>query len=278
MHNAFRVVTWNVHGATADSGRGVWEYLLELNPDVALLQEVGGIPEHVSARFDCYAERAMTNTRPQCFSTAVLVRGRIGRPVPLSVPEDWAAKELKHFGGNLVAMELLPDKGPALKAVSAYSPAWPVDRARLSSFDVTRVCLTQNADVWVADLLWASLQHQQPDPSESWIVAGDLNLSVTFDSWGKKPRGNQEYLDRMKALGFVECLAHKQQKLTPTFRHPRGSIKHQMDHLFVTNTLAGRLVACDTGSEERVFGASPRLSDHLPIVADFTASHKHPDV
>ena len=39
------VVSWNCHRATADSH--LWDYFLELDPDVALLQEVGGLPPAV---------------------------------------------------------------------------------------------------------------------------------------------------------------------------------------------------------------------------------------
>jgi hypothetical protein len=41
-----------------------------------------------------------------------------------------------------------------------------------------------------------------------------------------------------------------------------------MDHLFVSVSLATNLSSCTTGEHARVFEAS--LSDHLPIVADFT--------
>jgi len=34
-----RMITWNVHGAKRESG--VWKLLLELQPDLILLQEVG---------------------------------------------------------------------------------------------------------------------------------------------------------------------------------------------------------------------------------------------
>jgi len=267
MDNALRVVTWNVRRAKA--GSAVWDYLLELAPDAALLQEVSGIPEDVRARFACHEQRATGGTGlPQRFSTALLVRGRMGEAVVLPAPAAWIAAELQRFAGNLVARQLLPDNGPALKAVSVYSPAWPVDPGRLSGIDVTGVRLTQNRDVWVTDLLWASLQHLRPDPREPWIVAGDFNLSETFDLWPGGPRGNREHLERMAALGLIECLRHAKGALTPTFRNTGGgAIKHQMDHLFVTDVLAQRLTACDTGSQERVFGSS--LSDHLPIVADF---------
>jgi exonuclease III len=106
------------------------------------------------------------------------------------------------------------------------------------------------------------------DPSDQWVIAGDFNLSETFDLWRGGPRGNREYLDRMEALGLHECLRLTKGMLTPTFRNPRdGKIQHQMDHLFVTAALSDRLVGCDVGLPEMVFDR--RISDHLPIVADF---------
>jgi len=84
------------------------------------------------------------------------------------------------------------------------------------------------------------------------------------------PRGNREILDRMEALGFVECLRSAQGRLVPTFRNPRdGRVIHQMDHLFVCRSLAAQLVSCDARHHAVVFERS--LSDHLPIVADFSA-------
>jgi exodeoxyribonuclease-3 len=157
-----------------------------------------------------------------------------------------------------------------MRVVSVYSPAWEVDSARLKDVDVSSVKLSHNRYVWMTDLLWASLVHMKPDPSEVWVIAGDFNLSETFDLWPGGPRGNREYLDRMEALGLTECLRKTTGVLTPTFRNTReGMVKHQMDHLFVTAALSERLVACGVGPSAVVF--EQRLSDHLPIVADFRA-------
>jgi len=267
MDAIFRVVTWNCN--CANGGSGVWDYLLEIAPDVALLQEVSDIPNKVHSAYEYLMYKATKNDgSPQRFSTALLVKGRSGKKLLLPAPAKWVEEELQRFSGNFVAREILPDNGPPMKAISVYSPAWPVDRRRLSGIDVTGVRLTQNRDIWVSDLLWSSLQHLRSDLDQPWIVAGDFNLSETFDLWRGGPRGNREYLDRMAALGFIECLRQSQGKLTPTFRNTgNGAIKHQMDHLFVTPVLAEQLIACHTGSPERVFNAG--LSDHLPIVADF---------
>lgn len=261
------VVSWNCRRAASKSA--LWDHLLALDPDVGLLQEVGAIPAHVSERYDVSIRRALGKTgRPQAFSTAVLVRGRINAPVTLRSGMDWVDAELDRFAGNLVAHELETHHGVTLTAASVYSPAWPVDPARLAGVDTRVVRLSTNPDVWLTDLVRAGLRHHSPAPTDHWVVGGDLNSSETFDSMSWSNGGNREYLEGMAALGWVECLRKSQGALTPTFRNTTGGrVVHQMDHLFATPALATRLVSCETGSHEAVFGAN--LSDHLPIVAKF---------
>jgi hypothetical protein len=227
------------------------------------------MPLIVKKEFDIRYKRPVNKAgTPQRFGSAVLVRGTIGREFPLQSPEDWVNAELERFAGNLLAVEAFLERGPRLNVVSVYSPAWPVERARIAGVDVSSIKLTLNPDVWVADLLWASLRSIDLQLDDLWVVAGDFNLSETFDAWRGGPRGNREYLDRMAALGMTECLRKMKGQLTPTFRNPSGGkVTHQIDHLFVTNSLLSRLKFCDTGNPEKVFGKS--LSDHLPIMADF---------
>jgi len=263
----FRVITWNCRRAIGISK--VWDYLLDIAPDVAFLQEVNAIPSQVLDIYACHKHRAIgKDDKAQRFNTVLLVKGHIGEPIHLQSNTDWVQSELQRFEGNLVACELLPHNAPPIKAICVYSPAWPVDPSRLVGIDVSDVRLTLNRNVWVADLLWASLNHRRISANDRWIVAGDLNLSETFDSWTGGPRGNREYLNRMASLGLTECLRNAKGALTPTFRSPRGgAIKHQIDHMFVTEALASQLVTCDTGSGDHVFGSG--ISDHLPIIADF---------
>jgi endonuclease/exonuclease/phosphatase family metal-dependent hydrolase len=122
----------------------------------------------------------------------------------------------------------------------------------------------------LTDILLAALREMEPPPRGPWIIGGDLNLPETFDSWQGGPRGNLEYLERMSAFGLTECLRYATGTLTPTFRNAAdGRVVHQMDHLFVSQPLAARLASCRVGSPDRVF--DERLSDHLPIIAEFTA-------
>jgi endonuclease/exonuclease/phosphatase family metal-dependent hydrolase len=262
-----RVVTWNCKNASP--GSRVWDYLLELAPDLAFLQEVGGIPKSVERRYSLTQRHPVRKSgAPQTFTTAILVRGSVGSPIMLHGPAPWVGSELDRFAGNLVGVELQPDCGPRLKAICVYSPAWPVDRTRLVGIDVTTVRLLQNRDVWVGDLLWATLCLDKPQADDPWIIAGDFNLCETFDSWKGGPRGNREYLDRMDQLGLVDCLRFVKGALTPTFRTLNGgTVTAQLDYLLVTEILRSSLVACDTCPRQRIFEGG--LSDHLPIVADF---------
>lgn len=267
-------MTWNCRSAPASSA--AWDLLMEISPDIALLQEVGALPGFVKEAYTHMVERPLKkNGQQQRFSTAVLVRGALS-PEPLSSAMDWVDAELKRFRGNLLSCLAEPVNGPAINVVCVYNPAWPIDRTRFHGLDVSAVKLKLDPDVWVGDVLWAGLHHRQFAPGELWLVGGDFNLSESFDWRPRGPRGNKEYLDRMAALGLVECLRRSTGCLTPTFRNTDGqAVKHQLDHLFVTEHLALALVACSTGSQQRVFG---HLSDHLPVIADFDFSGQPPMV
>jgi exonuclease III len=206
---------------------------------------------------------------PQRFNTAILVKGRVEEAILLSAPTEWMANELKRFDGNLVARQVVCDNGTTIKAISVYNPAWGIERTRVNMYDLSEITLPTARGIWLADILWASLKHMKLSANEPWIVAGDFNLSETFDAWRVGKQSNRAYLHRMRELRLTECLREFQGQLTPTFRNPsRGNpVMHQMDHVFVTKVLADKLITCITGDRDIVFGK--RLSDHLPIIADF---------
>jgi exonuclease III len=245
------------------------EYFGELDADIALLQEVSSVPSVINERWSGVSRAAVTKKGgPQRFSTAVLVRAEICEPLTLASSVSWVQSELALFEGNLVGCRVRLGEADGINVLSVYSPAWPIDRRRLTGVDTGGVRLRQNRDVWLTDVVLAALTDMEISPDDEWIIGGDLNLSETFDLWKGGPRGNREYLDRMNDFGLVDCLRKAAGVLTPTFRNPRGGgVLHQMDHLFVSRPLAERLAACGVGSPGRVFG---RLSDHLPIIADFT--------
>jgi exonuclease III len=268
MKQTFRIVTWNCRHASLTSG--LWDYLLELDPDVALLQDFGAIPDRVMQHYVQIQSTAVVDTsRAPLFMTGILVKGISTEDIALPVPTEWVARELEISKEFFTARSVTLHNGISLKVLSVYSPAFPIDRTRLAGIDTNGIRLSlQNHDVWVTELLWATLKSMSISAEEPFIMGGDLNSSETIDN--PRPRGNREVMDRMNALGFYDCLRMFKGRLIPTFRHSGGSIVHQLDHLYVTPTMLSRLAWCDVGSAEHVFGSSPMLSDHLPIVADFT--------
>ncbi len=262
----FRAVTWNCRGAS--NRPALWDYLVELSPDIAVLQEVSRLPESVRNSFAVREARPPgPSGRPQSFQSVLLVRGTIGEPVRLRTDLNWVNLELEYFAANLMAYQVQVGSRE-LNVMGAYSPAWPLSRERLAGEDLSGVKLEHSPDVWVVDLVVAAMREELRLRPADWVIAGDFNTSETFDAWRGGPHGNREWLDRMASLGLIECLRQFQGVLTPTFRAPGvADPKSQIDHLFVTSELAPQLTRCATGEQTRVYGES--LSDHLPIVADF---------
>lgn len=252
--------------ATADRKEG-WQYLCDLKPDVALLQEVNSMPDFIENKFDCIYKKAVKkNGQAQKFGTAILVKGKIFKPIQLRSKWNWVNEEINRFSGNFVAAEIILENGFRAQTISAHSPAWRIELPTLAEIDKNQIKLKNNRDVWGTELVWAALENTNPKNAFPWIVGGDFNSSTTFDL--PKTRGNQEFLDRMNALGLVECLFNFTGVLTPTFKNPRDrKIIHQIDHLFASANLISNLKLCGVGDSQQVFDA--KLSDHLPIVADF---------
>jgi endonuclease/exonuclease/phosphatase family metal-dependent hydrolase len=246
----------------------VWDYIRSLNPDVAFLQEVCSVPGWITESFAVLSKRAVRKTgADQIFSNVIMVRGTIGPAVQLTSTLPWVRNELSLFSNNVFAVQIEPHCSSPFVGVCVYSPAWPVDRKRLSAADISDVRLTQNNDVWVTDLLREALLNADLSAGAPWVVAGDFNMCETFDAWRGGPRGNREFLDRLLALGLTDCLRFSRGALTPTFKTLRtGLIKSQIDYIFATDALLERLISCDTGPEEIIPSG---VSDHLPVVADF---------
>jgi exonuclease III len=262
-----RVLTWNVN--RANRTRACWEYLAAQSPDIAFIQEVSEVPDWVNAPFAGRFETPITKDgREQRFRNAMLVRGDLLSSIPLQASREWITEELKRFRGNVFANRVRLTSGLHVNLVLVYSPAWPVATAHLPPDEANALKIPPDRSLWVTDLLLDSLRLIARDTSLPWIVAGDFNLSETFDR-KQGPRGNRKFLEYLNDLQFTECLRHHCGEITPTFKHSRGYVEDQIDHLFVTPTLTAQLKDCWVPPREEIFDPVPRLSDHLPIIADF---------
>jgi len=260
-----RVVSWNCKGATKENK--IWNYLQEISPDVLLLQEVTSFPLWIEENYSFNYKKSITkNYNEQRFGNLLAYKGKYIKECNLTVDLMWVNDEIKKFKGNIIS-GVIGFKDLILKLICIYSPAWSLNKRILNQEKINQVKLSQSKNIWLADLLWYTLKCKLK-PDDYFIVGGDYNLSLTFDSWQKKPRGNQEYLDRMKSIGFIECLKEYSGCLVPTFKNAsNGKIIHQMDHLFVTNNLHKQLNNCYVGDADVIF--KNQLSDHLPIISNF---------
>ncbi len=272
-----KILTWNIHRATKTSA--VWKIIADIQPDIALLQEVGGIPEYLTQNHEIRSRNAITlGGNLQKFSTAILIKGTIVGSINLKSNLDWVNREIEYFKGNIISCIARLNNQEIFHVMSVYSPAWPVARKRLEGIDTSTIQLKGNPEVWATEILWSGLKNTIKD-RETWIVGGDFNSSETFDKEYQKEHnfktgglvsaGNKEIRERMYALGFKECLREYSGRLTPTYKHSSGGIVHQLDHLYVSSILHSRLSNCITGDQNIVFGGS--LSDHLPIIGTFTS-------
>ena len=266
-NSSMKTITWNMR--RAKKGSSAWSYFNELNPDIALLQEVTSYPESLSNTYSILFCKAFTKDgTEQSFGTAIFIKGGSLEVIPFLAKEAWVNNELTRLQGNILPVTITLPNGKNINIVNVYSPAWPIDRKRLAGINLDYLKSELTKDIWAIDLVQAVLRNQDLEETD-WILGGDLNSSVTFDT--KFPvglRNNQEILDRLKQnYGLVECLHFKQGKLTPTFKSNKTKkVVDQIDHIFVKESMLPRVRTCIIGDQERVFGAS--LSDHLPIILD----------
>src|ERR1017187_3618444 len=109
-----------------------WDVFTELNPDIALPQDIGGIPDEIQRDYSVLSRFHTTKKgNPQKQSTAVLTKGRIIREIPLVSPYAWVNKELEFLKGNFISCLIELETHQLINVVSVYSPAWPIPRERL---------------------------------------------------------------------------------------------------------------------------------------------------
>ena len=116
-----RVVVWNVRRAHITAKN--WQYLEELDAELVLLQEVGGIPLSFHKRY-CIIEVA-PSTRTgiqQRFTTTILAKGAVTDEIPLSSDLDWINREQDWFGGCIVARRVQLAGSSPINVISFYSP------------------------------------------------------------------------------------------------------------------------------------------------------------
>jgi hypothetical protein len=240
----YRVVSWNLnHSRKLDEQ---WRFLLdELDPDLALLQEVRQQPTWVAERGGAFvgAETAPGSGR----GSAIYVRRPPLKKISLG----------SHDGYFAAAGLSLPGGRPGI----ALSVHGRTDKNRPGGY------------YYLAEYLrseFNSLASLLGNFRRNCFVGGDFNLSRILDRKYKyRPDETRSHggffawLGREHGLSECCCAAGEKRSF---YRHPTQGA-YQDDHLFVSSTLAKSLGACEVLDWE-VGG----LSDHAPVVGIFAAA------
>lgn len=271
-----RILTWNVNRARASSP--LWGLFEELSPDIAVLQEVSGIPKRVLKQYSVI-ERCPQQKNGTCqgFRIAVLYRGELESILPFGGPPT-VREVLRALSENVIPVKLYVKSAP-LYLVGVYVPPWALDdsfAAPLLERVDRSIAAGNSRKLWLTEFLWAWLKEFLP-ADIPFVLAGDFNVAETFKF---NVQSNKETIRRFFDLWLVDALYYVHGGPVPTYLNPKRRddpvrrAEHQIDYVFISETLKDRIQNAFVPPQEKVFGSaagfgdSKMLSDHLPVVVD----------
>jgi exodeoxyribonuclease-3 len=253
--NAVKIATFNVNGANARFAALV-RWLEEYEPDVACLQEL----KMPSERFPVDALRsagyeAVWHGQKSWNGVAILVRGSPPierRRILPGDPEDLHSRYIEALVGDVVVASLyLPNGNPAPGPRFDYKLRW-FDRLIAHAAQLLR-------------------------EGKPTVLAGDFNVIPTDldvyapERWRDdalfRPESRSAY-QTLLTQGWVDALRtlHPGERIYTFWDYWRNAFKRdaglRIDHLLVSPSLAGRLVAAGVDREVR---ACEKPSDHAPV-------------
>ncbi|MGD8486490.1 MAG: hypothetical protein PVH07_07630 [Chloroflexota bacterium] len=253
-----RVVSWNLAAGTTSRSAGIhdraWRYLEELDPDVALLQEV--VPP------DWARERADWRLVHRPFVrwvTAILARAPL-RLVELEGPADGELDAM----GHLAAAELGLPGGASMLVGSVHTPIGEASRSQLGGRDPELVRTARYQVPFKRDAAYAVFRDRTSD--RRFIVGGDWSTSRL---WDELHDGTSEvdFFERAQGDGWVECYRRFHPSEGQTwFRSDEPP--YQLDHVFCDPATGALMLSCEIDQRP---AKELRLSDHAPLVIEFAA-------
>ena len=176
-----KVLIWNVN-RTGASRHAVWAIIQREAPDIALLQEVTGLPRWVKERYQSHlvAPRYFSGHRAN-FKSAILSKWPMDTTPFLASSLYWVNAIHWERCGWLLGSEVMRGDGGRLRLISVHSPVFSIPNEALEDVDVSPINLTNNPKLWFTEILWSLLREADLDKNTGWIVGGDFNSSLLFD-------------------------------------------------------------------------------------------------
>lgn len=224
-----KVVTWNINRA-AYTRRNLWNYMGTMDFDVGFFQEVYMIPAEI---------RRMYHTIRGEMNAVLLSRKTFDGAIRNYITTDSGNECLDDFYVSCTT-EI---SGVELKLFSIYNYVGPAVEDFAEFLD--------------------SLYKYIEGCHGPLIIGGDFNMSETFTNlrdWGILAA---DMIERLAGLGFRDPLLERSDSFT--FITPDRKRRYKIDYLFIPEEF--NVLGVGSPDEDEIFGAKPRLSDHLPIEA-----------
>ena len=233
-----RIVSWNMR-----KKKGNWNYLLSsLNPDFALLQETSPIEDYIDPQYitEVIVKKNLRNS--------IFVKNNDFRSLQMPHDEGMGLNVVKVAKSGYGEIFFLSIYGNLI-----FSPSLHTKLEELISLYVSELRTKYSAN--------------------HILIAGDFNMDRMMDEnptgsrfVKKGERTHNLFFDSILNLGFSDCLRKYHPNFIQTYRHNRGNYPWEIDHMFATEDLYKNLQSIDVHNSDEI----NRLSDHNPIVADFS--------
>lgn len=261
-----RIITWNMGcgfgGRYRSNHLNAWRQIEELDPDVALLQEVASIPDWADPSRIIVAKRNEAGT----FLTVVYAR----RGSCELVAPDASVSPL--LGSQAVIAEVT-GLGEPLLVASVHTRTGRPKEPELSMFHGLdpevkgRLDLPSDSGSWNASIICSVIEWAAG--RRNFVAGGDFNLAWRFDETDPRPTGwASDQFKAMRDAGWrrPHLKFHAGEERT-LFRRPLEIF--QLDHFFCDAGTYGRATACDVIHLDDL----EELSDHAPLGLTFSSLH-----
>ena len=279
-----RIATWNVNSMKARLEKIEW-WLERAAPDVLLMQETKlSDADAPQMTFQMAGYQLVHHGEGRWNGVAIAARDGISIDEPVTnfgdgpvrnsgpgAPTNVDEEDFNPFDeARMLAVRVTPKGGDPIRIVTLYAPN---GRVVDSPFYDGKLRWFERARRWL---------DETQDPKESLLLGGDLNVAPTDeDVWAAaRAHGGTHVSPKERAAfrswldwGLRDSFRDLQPKATGRFTwwdYRAGNFHKNMgmriDHVYVTEPLAKRVVAVEIDREARK--GKPTPSDHAPLVID----------
>jgi endonuclease/exonuclease/phosphatase family metal-dependent hydrolase len=246
-----KVLTWNMNKRPR-----AWQYLLDQEPEFALLQETPVLAKPLPN----YHVLQESGNYPR--GSTILSKTSMERKFPLAKLKPDISSLIDLLSNRTVGGEyLIKDLGKMI-VISTHLDSRPIATAHITPGLFSAVGSPnwqKTKRVWQSDVAFAAFR-DLAKTGQRFIVGGDLNMSRLMDQKMPFNESVATWFEVQKTAGLVDCCwAINGKEVRTIFQEKKAH--YQLDHLFCDKETAKSLVGCYVD----VQAVKDGLSDHAPL-------------